>query len=146
MTIARTLFVFSLALWIGAVVFYSLVVLPVLFTNWDPARAGDVAALLFPMYYRAGLALGVMLLGAAIYLALRARGPWRLVLAVVVIMVLCQSYAALAVHPTMAALRESPADRPRFDVLHRRSVRLNGVVLAGGLGLLLSSGYLLGRR
>jgi hypothetical protein len=145
-TIARTLFVFSLALWIGAVVFFSLVVLPVLFTSWDAPRAGAVAALLFPMYYRTGLALGVILLGAAGYLAVRARGPWRIVLAAVAVMVLCQSYATLSLHPTMAAIRESTADRPRFEVLHRRSVRLNGVVLAGGIVLLLSSGYLLGRR
>jgi hypothetical protein len=84
------------------------------------------------MYYRAGLALGVICFSVpAIYLALRARGPWRLVLAVVVIMVFCQSYAALAGDIRRWPHYASRRGPPRFDVLHRRSVRLNAVVLAG---------------
>ena len=62
----RTLYVLALALWVGAAVFFSVVVLPVLFTSMEPARAGEIAALLFPYYFRFGAALGVLLLAAAL--------------------------------------------------------------------------------
>ena len=144
--IAQTLFVFALAMWIGSAAFFSLVVLPVLFTKLDTASAGAVAALLFPYYYRFGVAVGALLLGTTAYLAARARGPWRAAAALASLMVACQAYAAFSLHPRVAALRGSAVERPRFDALHRRSVRLNGVVLGGGLILAFSSGYLLGKR
>ena len=146
MTAARSLFVFALTMWIGATTFFSIVVLPVLFTRLGPPRAGEVAALLFPFYYRFGVAFGVLLLGACAYLAARVRGAWRFACAVAALMLVCQAYAAFSLHPRVAALRGSETDRPLFDALHRRSVRLNGVVLAGGLILVLSSGYLLDKR
>jgi hypothetical protein len=146
MTLARTLFVLALTIWIGSVAFFSLGVLPILFTRLGPPRAGEVVALLFPVYYRVGVAFGVLLLAASAYLAGRVRGAWRYAAALALVMVACQAYAAFSVHPRVAMLRGVEAERPRFDALHRRSVRLNGVVLGGGLVLVLSSGYLLGKR
>ena len=146
MTIAHTLFVFALTVWIGSAAFFSLVVLPVLFIRLEVARAGEVAALLFPHYYRLGAAVGVLLLAVTAYLAARVRGPWRAATALVALMVACQAYAAFSLHPRVAALRGAAVERPLFDALHRRSVRLNGVVLGGGLILVFSSGYLLGKR
>ena len=146
MTVARTLFLFALTFWIGGAAFFSLAVLPLLFTHLEPSRAGEIAALIFPLYYRAGVVLGVLLVGSTAYLAGRARGAWRLAFALSALMLLVQTYAAFSLHPRIAALRGSAVDRPTFDVLHRRSVRLNAVVLGGGIVLVLSSGYLLGKR
>jgi hypothetical protein len=140
------LFVFALTMWIGATTFFSLVVLPVLFTKFETPQAGEIAALLFPFYYRFGVVFGVVALGATGYLAAGARRTWRPALVLVAVMFACQVYAAFILHPRIAALRGSAVERPRFDALHRRSVRLNGVVLGGGLMLVLSSGYLLGKR
>jgi hypothetical protein len=146
MTAARSLFVLALTLWIGSATFFSAVVLPVLFTRLDTPRAGEIAALLFPFYYRVGVAFGVLLLGVCAYFAVRLRGAWRYAVALAALMLACQAYAAFSLHPRVAALRGLEAQRPLFDTLHRRSVRLNGVVLAGGLILVLSSGALLGQR
>jgi hypothetical protein len=146
MTIARTLFVLGLTTWMGAVAFFSGIVLPMLFTRLEPARAGEIAALLFPAYYRLGLAAGVVLLGAIVFLAVRERGAWRAAALVAGIMLACQAYATFALHPQVAAIRGVAAHHERFEKLHRRSVRLNGVVAIGGLALVLSSGWMLGRR
>jgi hypothetical protein len=146
MAVPRTLFVLALTTWIGAVTFFSAIVLPTLFLRLEPARAGEIAALLFPGYYRFGLAGGIVLLAAAAWLALRERGPWRAAAAVAAVMLACQAYSAFVLHPQVAAIRGVEAHRARFDVLHRRSVQLNGVVAAGGLVLVLSSGWLLARR
>jgi hypothetical protein len=146
MTFARTLFLFALTMWIGGAAFFSLVVLPVLFTNLEPAKAGEIAALVFPFYYRLGTVLGIILLVSAIYLAARSGGAWRAAVAVGAVMLACQAYATFSVHPRMAALRTAARERPAFEVLHRRSVNLNTIVLGGGLILVLSGGYLLGRR
>ena len=59
---AESLFVVAVALWTGAVVFYSLLVLPTLFASMPSARAGEVAALVFPRYYHGGLLLGAAML------------------------------------------------------------------------------------
>jgi hypothetical protein len=144
--VLRTLYLLALGLWVGAAVFFSAVVLPLLFTSMEPARAGEIAALVFPYYFRFGAALGALLLGTAIVIALRDRGVWRGVALAAAVMFGCQAYAAFVLHPEMAAIREIESERPRFDALHHRSVRLNGVVLIGGLALMLSSGWLLARR
>ena len=142
----RSFYVVALGLWVGAAVFFSIVALPVLFTSMEPARAGEIAALLFPYYFRFGAALAVVVLATASVLAVRSGGGWRAAAAIAAVMFACQAYAAFVVHPRMAAIREVPSERPQFDALHRRSVQLNGVVLAGGLVLLVSSGWLLARR
>ena len=48
-------------------------------------------------------------------------------------------YAGNSLTPAINAARDAgPAEHPRFDRLHRRSVRLNGLVLVLGMGLLVA--------
>ena len=145
-TLARTTFFASLAVWIGGAAFFTLVVLPVLFTRLPPSEAGGIAALLFPFYYRVGAACSLVLLAAAGYLALRFGGIWRAVVVLTALMSLAQAYSAFFVQPRMAALRGSEQGMVEFQALHVRAVRLNGFVLASGLVLVFASGYLLDRR
>ncbi|HYB97763.1 MAG TPA: DUF4149 domain-containing protein [Candidatus Limnocylindrales bacterium] len=137
-----------MALWIGGSVFFSALVLPVLFINMpSPSEAGAVAALLFPIYFRAGLACSLIALVLALVLARGAGRLWQAAVLVVAVMAAVQAYSALLLHPEMAGLRGRPEHVERFQALHRRSVQLNNVVLAAGMALLLSSGVLLlGRR
>lgn len=136
----------SLSLWVGAATFFSAGVLPTLFLNLETSEAGRIAALLFPAYFRAGLAVGVVATGVALVLARGAGRAWKVVAAVLAVMTLCQGWSALVLHPEMAAIRGVDAAIDRFQELHRLSVRLNSVVLLGGLALLAASGRLLRRR
>jgi hypothetical protein len=145
-TIARSLFALALTVWVGAVVFWSLVALPVLFSNLATARAGEVAALVFPPYYLLGTASGALLVAASVFLAFRVGRPWRYATMLGAVMLVCQAYAAYVVHPRAAAVRGSDEHRVEFDVLHKRAVWLNAVVLGGGLILVLASGSILARR
>jgi hypothetical protein len=143
---AVSLFVTSLALWIGAAVFFSAGVLPVIFTSLAPSEAGGIAALLFPVYFRAGLAVAVVACAAAARIASARGGRWKGVLALLVLMTLAQGGSAVVLHPEMSRIRGVEAEVARFQQLHQLSVRLNGVVLLGGVLLLGASGFLLTRR
>ncbi len=141
----RSLFVFALVGWIGGALFYSSVVLPVLFYHFEPAKAGSIAALIFPYYYRVGSILGVLLLAVSLArAALRGGRLWLLASATVGLMVACQIYGTFSVQPKMQQLRGVDGGVAEFQRLHRLSVRLNGVVLGGGLVLVVASGWLLG--
>src|SRR5687767_4791406 len=93
-----TLFVTTLALWTGAAVFFSAGVLPMLFMNLEPSDAGRIAALLFPVYFRAGLAVGVVACVAAALLARSGDRKWKAVLAVLALMTLAQGWTTVVIH------------------------------------------------
>lgn len=143
---ALPVFVLSLSLWIGGVVFYSGAVLPLLFMNLEPADAGRIAALVFPVYFRAGLAAGLVATAAALVLSRGGGRAWRAVFAALVVMTVAQGWSALVVHPEMAKIRGDQQQVERFQQLHHLSVRLNGIVLGGGLLILAASGLLFQRR
>jgi hypothetical protein len=134
------------SLWVGAVVFLSAGLMPALFLNLEPSEAGRIAALVFPLYFRAGLAAGAVATAAALRLAFDGGRRWRLAAACLLAMTAAQCWTTLVVHPHMAAVRGVPGEETRFQDLHRLSVRLNGVVLVGGLLLLAGGGLLLAPR
>ena len=140
------LFVAMLGVWIGSVLFYSGVVLPLLFTSLERSEAGNVAALIFPYYYWVGSAAGVVLTSVIAVMARAGGRWWRASAAAAVVMLACQLYAAFVVHPGMAEVRGVEALAARFDQLHHLSVRLNSVVLLGGVLLMGGSGLLLRQR
>jgi hypothetical protein len=71
---------------------------------------------------------------------------WKGVVALVVAMTLAQGWSAVVVHPEMARIRGIDSEVARFQDLHKLSVRLNSVVLGGGVLLLAASGVLFSRR
>jgi uncharacterized integral membrane protein len=121
-------------------------VLPVLFTSLEPSEAGRIAALVFPIYFRAGLVVGIVSTVSAALLARSGGRRWQAVFALVLCMTLAQGWSALVIHPEMATIRGVAEQVERFQSLHALSVRLNGVVLAGGMLLLASGGFLLSPR
>jgi hypothetical protein len=144
--VAVSLFLASVGFWVGAALFFSAGVLPVLFMSLEPSEAGRIAALLFPVYFRASLAIGIVACIAAVVLARGGGRRWKAVLTVLAVMTLVQAWSTLVVHPEMAAIRGASDHVARFQQLHVLSVRLNGVVLAGGLALVAASGFLFGKR
>jgi len=139
-------FVTALGLWIGATAFVSAGVLPILFINLEPSEAGKIAALIFPTYFRAGLAAGLLASAGAFVLARTGGRRWQAAFALVAIMTIAQGWSALVIHPEMATIRGVADQVERFQQLHTLSVRLNGFVLASGMLLLAATGFLLSVR
>lgn len=137
-----SIYLFALAAWVGSVLFVSFGVAPVIFKVLGPEAGGRFVRVLFPRYYQWGAVCGAIALPAAVAVPLcfpELRGPWVGVQALAIIAAtLVMLYAGNALTPAINAARDAgPPGEARFERLHRRSVRLNGLVLLLGLGLLL---------
>jgi uncharacterized membrane protein len=145
----RFVHLLALVVWIGGVVFFSFFTAPALFSVLPRDMAGRVTVALFPRYYLMGAVCGVIALLTALLQWLRApararRLPVEMIL--LILMLAMTLYAGLGILPETSSLRPqiraadgSPgreAAQRRFDILHRRSVVLNGLVLLCGIGAL----------
>lgn len=141
MVFVKACFWCALALWVGAVVFFSLIVAPAVFTVLPPEDAGRVVGAIFPRYDGLGVVAGfVAVVAAALVRRASGAAAWGVVTAMLGVMLAATLYAAAAVHPRAQALRPAlhqsavdPGVRAEFDRLHRRAVQLNGVVLLLGV-------------
>lgn len=141
-TTAVIVLTLALGLWVGALVFVSFVVAPVVFGTMPSEAAGTVMGAIFPRYYAFTIVVGIVALLAALPLRSSARGAgWRVIVGAMIVMLAATAYAGLVVSPRARAIRPAlhhepvdPALRAEFDALHRRAVQLNGLVLLLGLG------------
>jgi hypothetical protein len=139
------LYLLALAVWLGEVVFFSVVVAPQVFGALPTAEAGAVVGRIFPIYYVVGHVCGVVLSACAVALRRWSRPGGQLWLAAAAIAALALAaslYAGFAVQPRIGELRPAlhqtpvaPAVREEFDALHRRAVQLNAGVLVATLVL-----------
>ncbi len=144
------LFVYLLALgcWLGAMVFFSFITAPILFTRLPVAEAGKVVAGIFPRYYALGSILGAIALALAVYFAAArdARGWWSGAAIALAIALTLTLYAGFVVRPQIDAIRSvaeaehpDPAQKAEFDRLHRLSVVLNGAMMLLDFAALVAS-------
>jgi p-aminobenzoyl-glutamate transporter AbgT len=135
-----TLFVYLLALacWLGGMIFFALLMAPVVFSTLPISEAGKVMATLFPRYYVLGYIAGGIACVLAIYFTAAnvARLWWGFTTVALVIALALTFYAGLIVRPQVDAIRTvneepnpDPARKAEFDRLHQLSVSLNGVVI-----------------
>ena len=139
------LYVLALAVWTGAIAFFSFVVAPSVFGALPVEQAGNVVGLVFPAYYAIGHVCGAVLVATAVLLRRWSRpggGLWLVAAIVAGAALLLSLYAGLVVQPSASELRPQlhRADTPapvqaEFDDLHRQAVQLNGGVLVGVLTL-----------
>jgi uncharacterized protein DUF4149 len=139
-------FLLSLSLAVGAIIFFSFFTTPTVFRELPIQIARDFVGKLFPQYYM----LGYVTQFAAL-LSLSLRGliekpfPWVRV-ALLAVMLGCTLYAGLKIRPQAHLIKtvlqamepgaEQEAQQARFDRLHRISVILNGVSLLVGVAAL----------
>jgi hypothetical protein len=145
LTLARCVYLLSLAVWLGTIVFFSFVVAPTVFSALPRAEAGQVVSAIFPIYYRVGYVCGAALLLTSLVLWRSARPASRrrvLGVALGAVMLALTAYAGVGVQPRAHALRTALHDpaaparlKEEFDRLHRRAVQLNGAVLIGAVVL-----------
>jgi hypothetical protein len=145
-----TLFVYLLCLgcWLGAMVFFSIFMMPVVFRVLPISETGKLVSAVFPRYYLVGYVAGIISVVLSTYFIL-VRGSrlwWTLAALALVIALALTFYAGAVVRPKADALRPvsselnpDPARTAEFDRLHRLSVMLNGVVMLLDLLALLSS-------
>ncbi len=151
------LFVYLLAIvcWLGAIIFFSAFVAPVIFTQLPVAEAGKVVSVIFPRYYLLGYLAGAVSLVLAISFALsrEARGWWSAAALLLAAALALTFYAGMVVRPRVDTIRSvaeeqnpDPARKAEFDRLHRLSVTLNGAVLILDLIALASTAAALSRH
>jgi len=140
--VVRAVFWLSLAVWIGMVVFFSLVVAPGAFQALPRESASTLLATLFPRYYALGALAGVLATAAGALLRGHVRAPtaWVAVMVLLNLMLAATLYAGTVVEPRARTLRPAlhaehvePATQAEFDHLHRLAVQLNGAVLVLGV-------------
>lgn len=132
----------ALALWVGGVALFTLVLTPILFKTQPRDLAGKIVGVLFPGYFRWGLACGAV----ALVCLLLQRGRYFVpALVLLLVMLSATAFQALVIEPKAAALKEqigsfettSKEDplRQEFSRLHAVSAVCNLVVFAGGVVL-----------
>jgi hypothetical protein len=141
MVVFDSVYLIALTAWVGSVLFFSFGVAPIIFKVLGSEAGGRFVRALFPRYYAWGAISGAVALPAAVAVPLcfpELRGPAVGVQALVILAgTLIMLYAGNSLTPAINAARdEGPAGHDRFERLHRRSVRLNAVVLLLGLGLI----------
>jgi hypothetical protein len=138
-----SVYVVALTTWMGSIWFFSFQVAPILFKVLGAEAGGKFVRALFPRYYRWGAMSGSIALPAFVAGPLcfpEYRGLGVGVQSVALLgCTLIMLYAGNSLVPAINRARDAgPAGHQRFARLHRRSVRLNGLVLVVGLGLLVA--------
>ncbi|RUL86921.1 DUF4149 domain-containing protein [Tautonia sociabilis] len=134
LTLFDAIFLLALAAWLGALLFFSFGVAPIIFQVLEAAQAARFVRTLFPRYYAWGatsatIALAAFTSGVLVYPEFRGPGA----LAQIVLLlggVLGNLYCGNVLTPRINAARDAgPEQSSRFDRLHRRSVRINALML-----------------
>jgi uncharacterized membrane protein len=147
----RWLYLLTLAVWVGSIVFFSFAIAPTVFKVLKPEDAAKLQRAMFPKYYFVGMMCAVVgIVCVGILVADRAFGKWPGVLSLLLLAAMGATdlWLRQAVVPHMNDLREKraaivesgqqaePALESEWKSLHRLSVQLNGAVLLCGLALL----------
>jgi len=145
--VLRFLYLLSLVVWVGAIIFFSFVGAPSTFQAVPVDMAGRVVARIFPRYYLLGFMAGLVALATFLGLA-RMSGQWgglKVANALLLTAMLGTGlYAGTVVQRQANEARRQiesfedrtqapPELRAEFSRLHRLAVILNGVVLVLGL-------------
>jgi hypothetical protein len=144
MVLFDSVYLIALSVWVGSILFFSFGVAPVIFKVLGAEAGARFVRALFPRYYLWGSIAGAIALPAAMAVPLAVpelRGPWVGLQAMGLLAgTLIMLYAGNSLTPAINTARDAgPAGKARFDQLHRRSVRLNALVLV--LGLILLVGF-----
>lgn len=134
----------AIACWVGGTSLFTFVLTPAIFKSFNRDVAGGIVGVLFPGYFKWGLACG---LSALVCLAI-TRNNRRTVSAIIIaVMLTITTIQAFVIEPKAAALKReipsfetTPADHPlrvQFRKLHGISAAGNLAVIGGGIALVI---------
>ena len=142
MSFVTVLYRLALAFWVGGVALFTFVLAPILFKTQPRDLAGKIVGVLFPGYFRWGLACGAV---ALVCLLLQRGRHFVPALVLLVLMLAATSFQALVIEPKAAALKgqissfeTTPKEDPRrreFARLHAVSAVCNLAIFVGGVVL-----------
>ncbi|MBW4056246.1 MAG: DUF4149 domain-containing protein [Proteobacteria bacterium] len=142
MKFATGLYQLAIAFWVGGSALFTFVLTPLLFKTESRDSAGRIVGILFPGYFRWGLACGVIALGCRLVMRGGRMGLVTGILAAMLAITLFQAYyvepKAAAIKQQIVSFDQTPKDDPvrqQFGRLHGVSAVCNLVVLAGGVVL-----------
>ena len=134
----------AVAFWVGGIAIFTFVLTPILFRTLTRDQAGRIVGILFPGYFRWGLACGAVSLVTVLFLRDRA---FVTKLVIILAMLAITSVQAFVIEPQAAAIKkEIPSfettskDHPlrrQFSKLHGISALCNLSVFGGGAVLLI---------
>ena len=135
--------------WLGGAALFTFLLTPIIFASYSRDIAGAMVGVLFPGYFRWGLACGAV----AFLCQLIHRGRFAVVsLVIITIMLALTATQAFILEPRAAELKRSiasfattPPDDPhrvQFRKLHGISMAANLAVIAGGVVLVILSATL----
>lgn len=141
------LYLLSLTVWIGGMIFFSFIGAPSLFKVLPPEYAGKAVGAIFPKYYPLCYLSGFIALLSLLISAVRT-GSWPVLkIILLVIMLTFTIYTSLMIYPRARSLKEElHAETNKLDVTllqkefhrtHRISVVNNMIVLVLGIILIL---------
>ena len=141
-TIFNFIYLLSLVVWIGSIVFFSFFVAPVVFKTLEREKAGELVGIIFPRYYKVGYVCGTL-----IFLSFLISGAEEIGLKWCAWGTMCLTsvLAGVVVNPKAKLLKEKiksvteeekPKIEAKFKSLHSFSVKLNAVTLFSGLWLI----------
>ena len=138
------LYQLAVAFWAGGYALFTFVLTPLLFKNESRDSAGRIVGILFPGYFRWGLACGVIALLCRLIMR-----SCRLEAATVIlgVMLAITALQAFYIEPKAAEIKQgivsfetTPKDHPlrkEFSKLHGISALCNLTVIAGGVALVI---------
>ncbi len=129
-----SIYVLAMALLVGSIVFFSFAVAPIIFRVLGAEAGGRFVRALFPRYYLWGAICGAIALPAFVAGPLCFPEYRGIAVGIQALMLLCCTlimlYGGNSLVPEINRARdEGPSSHDRFERLHRRSVRLNALVL-----------------
>lgn len=137
-----TVFLLAAGVWVGAIVFQSVIVAPAVFAQLDKSQASRFLRTLFPRFFRLGLACGIVMATALAIRSITGPGSDSLTtLAVLTAIMLIFGAISLSLVPLINSARDAgEAGAGRFRTLHRLSVVFTVLVLLLGVASIATIG------
>ena len=142
MQIPPILYRLAISCWVGGATLFTFILTPTIFKSYNRDIAGGIVGVLFPGYFRWGLACGVIALATLFFSGNKHRAASGIILAVMLLIISVQTFV---IEPKAAALKKeipsfetTPKDDPlrvQFRKLHGVSAVCNLTVIAGGIAL-----------
>lgn len=136
MQIPAILYRLAVACWLGGATLFTFVLTPVIFKSYNRDMAGGIVGVLFPGYFKWGLACGVIALVALFFSTARRRTAAAIIIS---IMLAITAGQAFVIEPRAAALKKeipSFATTPPDDPLRAKFRKLHGISAAGNLAVI----------
>jgi len=144
MQIVSVVYRLAVAFWVGGVAVFTFILTPIIFKAYSRDTAGQIVGVLFPAYFRWGLACGAVALLSQLVLRGKNHVP---ACALLVVMLAFSAFQSFHVEPRAAAIKKeivsfetTPKDHPlrkEFAKLHAISAVCNLAVFAGGVVLII---------